>query len=186
MRRTPHLLLAMATLALAAPAAGQELQTGTRVRVSAPIIRSTSRFTGTVMSTDNGRVLLRLDPRVKQDTQADTISIPRELIRRVEVSLGQVPGRARAPAARAGAFAGVVAGAILGLVLGSGTADDGAARNPWTTALWLAPAMGAAGAGVGALVGQREYERWQTVPSNPPVAGAMPGRGVRVGISIGV
>jgi hypothetical protein len=186
--RIPHLLLVITALALSAPAAGQELQAGTRVRVAAPIIRGNSRFTGTVVSAENGRVLLRLDPTIKQDTRLDTISIPRHLIRRVEVSLGRVPGRSRGPAARTGAFAGVIAGIGLGLVLGSGTADDGAARNPWTTALWVAPALGAAGAGVGALIGQEERERWQTVQQQPAAAGAgvPPGRGVRVGVRLGV
>lgn len=186
--RIAHLLLALSALALSAPAAGQELQAGTRVRVSAPIIRGNSRFTGTVVSTENGRVLLRLDPLIKQDTRLDTISIPTHLIRRVEVSLGTVPGRSRGPAARTGAIAGVIAGVGLGLVLGSGTADDGAARNPWTTSLWMAPLLGAAGAGAGALIGESEHERWQTVPAQQPVAGAgvPPGHGVRVGVRLGV
>ncbi|HSU12887.1 hypothetical protein [Longimicrobium sp.] len=162
MRITP-LLIAAAALALSAPAAGQELQPGTRVRVSAPIIRASSRFTGNVVREENGRLLLRLDPSVRQDTRLDTISIPRELIRRVEVSLGP-GGRSRGPAARTGAIAGLVAGAIVGLIAGSGSSADRPARNPWMTALWTAPLLGAAGAGTGALIGQGERERWQTAP----------------------
>lgn len=156
-------LLIAASAAIAAPCAAQELQPGTRVRVTAPIIRATSRFTGNVVSEENGRVLLRLDPAVRQDTRLDTISIPRELIRRVEVSLGP-GGRARGPAARTGAFAGLIAGTIVGLIAGSNSSADRPARNPWMTALWTAPLLGAAGAGTGALLAPDVRERWQTAP----------------------
>src|SRR5262249_38302811 len=103
-------LLAAAALTLAAPATGQELQRGTRVRVTAPIVRGSSRFVGTVASADSGRIVLRLDPAVRQDVRGDTISIPRNLVRRVEVSLGHSTGRGRGDAARVGALAGLVAG----------------------------------------------------------------------------
>jgi hypothetical protein len=162
MRITPLLIVA-AALAISAPALAQELRPGTRVRVSAPIIRANSRFTGNVVREENGRVLLRLDRTVRQDTQLDTISIPRELIRRVEVSLGP-GGRARGPAARTGAIAGLLAGTIVGLIASSGSSADRPARNPWMTALWTAPLLGAAGAGTGALIAPDVRERWQTAP----------------------
>jgi len=181
MRRT--LLLAAAAVALATPAAAQELRAGTRVRVTAPIVRGDSRFVGTVVSTDSGRIQLRLDHTVRQDTRRDTLSIPRNLVRRVEVSLGHSTRGGRAEAARTGALAGLVAGVGLGMALGSGTGRDGV-KNPWTTSLWLGPVLGAAGAGTGALVGQGEHELWRTVPPTR-VAGIPLGRNVTVSIRLG-
>jgi hypothetical protein len=174
-------LLAAAALALAAPAAGQELQPGTRVRVTAPIVRGSSRFVGTVASVDGGRIVLRLDPAVRQDVRGDTISIPRNLVRRVEVSLGRNAGHPRRDAARVGALAGLVTGVGLGMVVGAGTGPDGV-KNPWTTSLWLGPAMGVVGAGTGALVGHGEHERWRAVP--PGVAGVPLGRNITVSIRL--
>ena len=162
MRITPF-LIAAAAVAISAPALAQELRPGTRVRVSAPIIHANSRFTGNVVREEDGRVLLRLDPTVRQDSQLDTISIPRELIRRVEVSLGP-GGRARGPAARTGAIAGLLAGTIVGLIASIGTSADRPAHNPWMTVLWTAPLRGAAGAGIGAVMAPDVRERWQTAP----------------------
>ena len=181
MRRT--LLLIAAALALASPAAAQELAPGTRVRITAPIIRGDSRFVGTVTSTEGGRIRLRLDPGVRQDTRQDTISIPRNLVRRVEVSLGRGRGGGRGQAARTGALAGVVAGVGLGMALGAGTGPDGV-KNPWVTALWLGPTLGAVGAGTGALVGQGEREQWRILPPSR-VAGIRVARNVTVSIRLG-
>src|SRR3954447_12882978 len=111
------ILLSLLALVIVAPLSAQELAPGTRVRVTAPIIHGDSRFIGTVTSTEGGRITLRLDPGVPHDTRADTISIPRNLVRGVEVSMGS-PGRSRAAAARTGAVAGLVAGVGLGLALG--------------------------------------------------------------------
>lgn len=168
MRITPF-LIAAAAVAISAPALAQELRPGTRVRVSAPIIRASSRFTGNVVREENGRVLLRLDRTVRQDTQLDTISIPRELIRRVEVSLGP-GGRARGPAARTGAIAGLLAGTIVGLIASGHSSADRPAHNPWMTALWTAPLLGAAGAGIGAVMAPDVRERWQTAPGTRTAA----------------
>ena len=179
MRRT---LLLLTLLAIAFPAAAQELQPGTRVRITAPIVRGDSRFVGTVVSTEGGRIRLRLDPAVKQDTRLDTISIPRNLVRRVEVSLGRTSTGSRAAAARTGALAGIAAGVGLGMALGSGTGRDGV-KNPWTTALWLGPALGAVGAGTGALVGHGEHEQWRVVQP-PRVAGLPLGRSVTLSIRL--
>ncbi|HEX8905933.1 MAG TPA: hypothetical protein VF771_13875 [Longimicrobiaceae bacterium] len=185
--RTTRLLLAIAVTVLSsAPAAGQALQPGTRVRVAAPIIRHDSRFTGTVVSTENGRVLLQLDRTVRQDTQLDTISIPLNLIRRVEVSLGQGSGDLRGPAAITGGVAGLVVGVLAGLLVGSGEDEDGATKNPWPTALLMGPLVGAAGAGVGALIGDRPHEQWQTMRLPRPAAGPTAGRGLYLGVSLGV
>ena len=181
MRRT--LLLIAAALALASPAAAQELAPGTRVRITAPIIRGDSRFVGTVTSTEGGRIRLRLDPTVRQDTRMDTISIPRNLVRRVEVSLGRGRGGGRGQAARTGALAGMVAGVGLGMALGAGTGPDGV-KNPWVTALWLGPALGAVGAGTGALVGQGVHEQWRIVPP-ARVAGIALRRNLTVSIRLG-
>jgi hypothetical protein len=177
------LLFAAAALALASPAAAQELQVGTRVRITAPIVRGDSRFVGIVTSTEGGRIRLRLDPSVKQDTRNDTISIPRNLVRRVEVSLGRATGGGRRDAARTGALAGLVAGVGLGMALGAGSGRDGV-KNPWTTSLWLGPALGAVGAGTGALVGRGEHEQWRIVPP-ARVAGLPLGRHVTVSIRLG-
>ena len=184
--RASHLVLAIVALALSAPAAGQELQPGTRVRISAPIIRRTSRFTGRVVGEENGRVTLRLDHSVKQDTRADSIVIPRELIRRVEVSLGVVPQRTRAPAARAGAIAGLLVGVGVGLVIGAETGVTAGDRNPWTTALWTAPLGALAGAGVGAAIGVAPHEQWETVRPPRPTTIAPPGPGMRLGLRLGI
>jgi hypothetical protein len=175
--------LAVALLALAAPALAQELQPGARVRVTAPIVRGSSRFVGTVASMDSGRIVLRLDPTVRQDARGDTISIPLALVRRVEVSLGRTTGRGRRDAARTGALAGVALGTALGMVLGSGS-DQNGAKNPWTTSLWLAPAVGALGAGAGALVGTSQHEQWRVVPHS--LAGVPLGRNVTVSIRLGI
>lgn len=174
-------LLAAGALALAAPAEGQELRPGTRVRVTAPIVRGNSRFVGTVASADDGRIVLRLDPAVRQDARGDTISIPRSVVRRVEVSLGRSSGHARRDAARVGGLAGFVAGVGIGMVVGSGTGRDGV-KNPWTTSLWLGPALGVVGAGTGALVGREEHERWRVVP--PAMAVVPSPRSVTVAIRL--
>jgi hypothetical protein len=174
---------AAALLALAAPATGQELQRGTRVRVTAPIIRGDSRFVGTVTSTDNGRIVLRLDPSVRQDAR-DSISIPRSLVRRVEVSLGPNTGHQRRDAARTGAVAGLVAGVAVGMVVGRGSDSQGV-KDPLMTSLWLGPAMAALGAGTGALVGRDAHEVWRTVPRTSPVAITPSGRSVTVSIRLG-
>src|SRR4051812_17118988 len=100
MRSILLLALIAAALAPASPAPAQELAPGTRVRITAPIVRGDSRFVGTVTSTEGGRIRLRLDPAVRQDSRLDTISIPRNLIRRVEVSLGRGTGGGRVQAAR--------------------------------------------------------------------------------------
>jgi hypothetical protein len=186
--RPAHLVLALVTLAAAAvPARAQELQPGTRVRISAPIIRSNSRFTGRVMSDSSGRVVLRLDPTIQQDTREDTISIPRNLIRRVEVSTGQVP-KSRAPAARAGAVAGLLGGVAVGLVIGGEVGSSAGNRNPWMTVLWTAPLGIVAGAGTGALIGAAPHEQWRVV--RPPRVSALSaradGRGVRLGVRVGI
>ncbi|HEV7588162.1 MAG TPA: hypothetical protein VGO40_08505 [Longimicrobium sp.] len=177
------LLLAAAAIALASPAAAQELQVGTRVRITAPIVRGDSRFVGTVTSTEGGRIRLRLDPSVRQDTRNDTISIPRNLVRRVEVSLGRSADGGRRTAAGTGALAGLVAGVGLGMALGAGSGRDGV-KNPWTTSLWLGPALGAVGAGTGALIGKGEHEQWRIVPP-ARVAGLPIGRHVTVSIRLG-
>jgi hypothetical protein len=186
MRLFPILIVALSALALSSPAAGQVLQPGTRVRVSAPIIRGNSRFVGNVVSSQNSRLLLRLDPTIKQDTRLDTISIPRELIRRVEVSLGA--GRpSRAPAARAGAIAGLLAGVAIGLAVGGNNSIDKPARNPWTTAAWVGPLTAVVGAGTGALIGQGAHEEWRTVPAaNAVAAGAQNEGALKLGLSLKV
>lgn len=184
--RPAHLALALLTLAAAVPAAAQELQPGTRVRITAPIIRSNSRFTGRVMSDSSGRVVLRLDPTIQQDTREDTVSIPRNLIRRVEVSVGQVP-KSRAPAARAGAVAGLLAGVAVGLVVGSELGSNPGDRNPWMTVIWTGPLGIVAGAGTGALIGAAPHEEWKVV--RPPRVAAFsvpPGRGVHLGVRVGI
>lgn len=173
-------IVVLALLALAFPAAAQELQPGTRVRVTAPSARGDSRFVGTVVSAEGGMIRLRLDPAVKQDTRLDTISIPRSLVRRVEVSLGR-PDGGRAGAARRGALAGIAAGVGLGMALGSGTGRAG--KNPWTTSLWLGPALGAVGAGTGALVGGGGREQWRVVQP-PRIAGLPLGRSVTLSIRL--
>lgn len=178
-----RLALAAAALVLAAPAAGQELQPGTRVRVTAPIVRGNSRFVGMVASSDGGRIVLRLDPSVAQDAR-DSISIPRGLVRRVEVSLGPSVGRQRRDAARTGALAGLVAGVGLGMAVGGGSGSEGV-KDPLMTSLWLGPAMAALGAGAGALVGRDEHEVWRVVPRTPPVALIPRGRSVTVAIRLG-
>ena len=175
-------LLVLAALALEAPAVGQELQPGTRVRVTAPIVRGSSRFVGTVQSTEGGRIVLRLDPAIRQDARGDTISIPYNLVRQVEVSLGRTAAHGRRDAARTGALAGLVAGVGLGMVIGAGS-DQNGAKNPWTTSLWLGPAMGALGAGTGALVGRQDHEQWRVVPMG--VAGVPLGRNLTVSIRLG-
>jgi|GEM_PF-3573045 hypothetical protein len=180
MRRA--LLLAAAALALASPAAAQELRAGTRVRITAPIVRGDSRFVGTVVKTDSGRITLRLDPSVKQDTRRDTLSIPRNLVRRVEVSLGRGTGGSRGEAARTGALAGLAAGIGLGMALGSGSGRDGV-KNPWVTSLWLGPTLGAVGAGTGALVGGGPHEQWRIAPPTR-VAGVPLARNVTVSIRL--
>jgi hypothetical protein len=173
-------VLLLALLAFAFPAAAQELQPGTRVRITAPTVRGDSRFVGTVVSTEDGRIRLRLDPAARQDARLDTISIPRGQVRRVEVSLGRAPGGGRAGAARAGALAGIAAGVGLGMALGSGR--DGV-KHPWTTALWLAPTLGAVGAGTGALAGRGEHEQWRVVQPTR-VAGLPLGRSVTLSIRL--
>ena len=177
------ILLLAAAVALASPVVAQELQVGTRVRITAPIVRGDSRFVGIVTSTEGGRIRLRLDPSIKQDTRSDTISIPRNLVRRVEVSMGRGTGGGRRDAARTGALAGVVAGVGLGMALGSGSGRDGV-KNPWTTSLWLGPALGVVGAGTGALVGGGAHEQWRILPP-PRVAGLPIGRHVTVSIRLG-
>ena len=156
------ILLFAAALALASPAAAQELQVGTRVRITTPIVGGDSRFVGTVTSTEGGRIRLRLDPSIRRDTRNDTISIPRSLVSRVEVSLGRGTGGGRREAVRTGALVGMVAGVGLGMALGSGPGRDGV-KNPWTTSLWLGSTLGAVGAGTGALVGG-PHEQWRIVP----------------------
>jgi hypothetical protein len=185
--RPAHLVLALVALSAARPAAAQALQPGTRVRISAPIIRNNSRFTGRVMSDSAGRVVLQLDPTIQQDTREDTVSIPRNLIHRVEVSVGQVP-KSRAPAARAGAVGGLLVGVAVGLVIGGEVGSNAGDRNPWMTVIWTAPLGIAAGAGTGALIGAAPHEQWQVV--RPPRVSAMPapagGRGVHLGVRVGI
>lgn len=175
--------LAVALLALAAPAFAQELQPGARVRVTAPVVRGSSRLVGTVASMDSARIVLRLDPDARQTARGDTISIPLALVRQVEVSLGRNAGRGRREGVRTGAITGVALGTALGLVLGSGS-DPNGTRSPWTTALWLAPAAGALGAGAGALVGTSQPEQWRVVPHS--IAGVPLGRNVTVSIRLGI
>ena len=173
----------LAVLALAAPATAQELRPGTRVRVTAPIVRGNSRFTGTVTQADAGKIVLRLDPAIRQDAR-DSISIPRSLVRRVEVSLGSSAGHQRRDAARTGAVAGLVAGVAVGMVVGRGSGSEGV-KDPLMTSLWLGPAMAALGAGTGALVGREEHEVWRTVPRSP-VTVTPSGRSVTVAIRLGL
>jgi len=182
---SPRTLLwsALAVLALAAPATAQELRPGTRVRVTAPIVRGDSRFTGTVKAADAERIVLRLDPDVRQDAH-DSISIPRSLVRRVEVSLGSSTGHQRRDAARTGALAGLVAGVTVGMVVGRGSDRDGV-KDPLMTSLWLGPAMAVLGAGTGALVGRDEHEVWRTAPRTSPVAVTPGRRSVTVAIRLG-
>jgi hypothetical protein len=174
-------LLALTAVFLAAPALGaQELAPGTRVRVTAPIVRGDSRFVGTVTSTDSGRIRLRLDPELAAGHRADTISIPRSLVRRLEVSLGR-PGRSRSRGARTGGLAGLVAGVGLGLALGN-ESDRQGLHNPWTTSLWLGPTVGAVGAGAGALLGGSNHEEWRML--RPPRVALALGRSTTVSIRL--
>ena len=114
-RRGAALLAAALVLAPARPTPAQQLEPGTRVRVTAPIASRNSRFVGTVAAADSARITLRLDPAVRQAVAGDSVVIPRALIRRVEVSLGRSVAR-RSHAAATGAVAGALVG-LLGAVL---------------------------------------------------------------------
>jgi hypothetical protein len=181
--RILRLLLALPALLLAAaPCAAQQIDAGARVRLTAPIARGDPHYVGTVVSTANNRVVLRLDPA--QHAGRDTISIPRSLIRRVEISMGSAPRRGQAM--RTGAIAGLAAGVGLGLIAGAGIHDNGTPKNPWLTALWVAPAMSAAGAGAGALFGRGEHEEWRTLTPGRQPGGIALGRRVSVSIRLGI
>jgi hypothetical protein len=177
------LLGLLCALALGTPLSAQALPAGTRVRITAPIAPGGSRYVGTVTATDSGRIRLRLDPGVGHGLRDSVVSIPRNLVQRVEVSLGRSRGHSRAEAARTGALAGLVAGVGLGLALGSGS-DLNGVKNPWRTSLWLGPAVGAVGAGAGALIGQGAREQWRVAPS-APLAGLALGRNTTVSIRLG-
>ena len=169
-------LLAVALLALAAPARAQELRPGARVRVTAPLIQGQTRYVGTVMSTDGGRIRMRLDPTLRQ-VAGDTISIPASMVQQVEISMGRA-GRSRTAGARTGAVAGLAAGIGLGLALGS-KSPNGALR----TSLWLGPTVAVAGAAAGGVLGAGgDQELWR--PLQPP-AGLALGKRLTLSIRLG-
>jgi hypothetical protein len=170
-------LIAAGLLACAAPAAAQQLQPGTRVRITLAGVHGDQPVIGTVVQGDDSRIRLRLDPTLGLGAH-DTLSIPRAMVRRVEVSMGT--GRARG--VRAGALAGLVAGVALGVALASRDAHGGT-RGLLTTAAWTAPALAVVGAGTGAMLGPGAHEQWRALPMGP--SGIALGHNISVSIRLG-
>jgi hypothetical protein len=194
--RPPSPLLA-AVLVLALPlglAAAQEaaspappLVSGARVRVHAHRI-----FIGTLVTLDTATLVLQ------DDALLDTLRVPVGSIGRLEVSTGQRSGAGRG--AEIGLIAGASAGAIIGLAviitesiaMSSPVLWEGCPRDAIVCfgpeAIFLSAAvLGAAGAGLGALIGALSpIDRWEQVPVRPVEIGIVPLEAHRLGVGVSI
>jgi hypothetical protein len=150
---------------------------GTRVRVS----EAARRFTGTLDAVDERTLTLR------EQSDAAPVTLSRAQIVRLEVS--RKPSR-RAKGALIGGALGVVAGLVLMAAEGSSCPPEqdpfGICSDLSGPEFYVASAglLGAAGAGLGALIARGE--KWETVPTNRlrVTAGASPSGGVRLGFAL--
>jgi hypothetical protein len=191
MRPTSPLLAAVLVLALPVGlAAAQEaaspappLVSGARVRVHAHRI-----FIGTLVTLDTTTLVLQ------DDALLDTLRVPVGSIGRLEVSTGQRSGVGRG--AEIGLIAGASAGAIIGLAAIIATSSPVLEGCPPDAILCFGPeaiflsaaVLGAAGAGLGVLIGALSpIDRWEQVPVRPVEMGIVPlgDRRIGVGVSIG-
>jgi hypothetical protein len=192
-------LLALATSTdAAAQGRRPELQEGARVRISAPIyreglrVKGTSRWVvGTVRETTPTSVVIQTDPA---DSTSRT-EIPYDVIRGMDVSRGRMES---GTSVRRGAARGALVGAGTALVfygtlslLPTGDCDDrcfpaGSEGIFDASGIELARNVGVlvgAGTLVGALVGTRARERWDSV-SIPRVSVIPSAHSARLSFSI--
>ena len=179
MRPTSALHIAALFLALQVPARGQEplpLAPGARIKV-----RAQETHIGTLLTLDSVALVLR------QDGMQDTLSVPRETIRRLEVSAG------RKSAAGKGARIGGIAGGGLGLLAGAAAAIENPCDGPSFCLDLFGPediplfvvVAGGTGAVVGALIGALgRTDRWTEVPVDGLRVGIVPLRDGTIGFAL--
>lgn len=167
-------LLALSTSAVAAAQESRpEIREGARIRVTAPLCRQglrvqgTSRWiVGTVRETTPTSVVLQTDPA---DSTSRT-EIPYDVIRTIDVSRGRMDSRT---SVRRGAARGAMVGAGTALVfygtlslLPDGGCETDCSPILDTSGIKLVRNVGVlvgTGALVGALVGTRAREKWDSV-----------------------
>lgn len=176
------LLVSVATVVGASELATQEvtLGVGTRVRVNAPTLFQ-QQITGEVAAVEEAALEMRID------AGTTAVSVPFSAIERLQISRGDHSNSGK------GALIGLGVGAGLGLALGiaAAAADDGNGSYwDWDVGagevLAVTAVFGAAGAGVGALIGlASRTESWQTIPTDGvrPTVTPQPG-GVTLGMSL--
>lgn len=152
------LLMVLATVGgFAAPAHGQALTPGTRVRVAIADARTVGRVEHS--SSDS----LVLSP-----SRGGAVAVPWNRIDRVEHSLGRRGRPGRGALIGAGAMTALTVGAIV-----FGGSDNEVQDDLEDTIMIIAlPVNAAVGAGIGALVGLAwRTERWAVVPVGPGAHG---------------
>ncbi len=166
--------LALLTLAAAAPVVrADELATGTRVRVMAPMMGGT--IVGSLVASDAEALTL-------QTAKGDLRRVPRADLRHLDVS--------RKPSRRGrGALIGLAAGAVGGYIWAASTNPDGGCEpEPYAFCIFGGPlftdeqsgAMGAVAlGGIGAIVGAlvAPGEKWERVPDSAVRVSLAPVRG---------
>ncbi len=154
-----------------APGQPAAIDSGTRIRIRQLSGNATRTLTGTVVAADTGSIVLHLDrnddyapdPRFAALGHAprDTaIEVPRSTIERLELSAGKTSN------VRTGLLVGGVTGAAAGLVVGIATqcsVDESiVCSNDPGSILGTTAIMGAAGVGIGALIGALgSHEQWR-------------------------
>lgn len=171
------LSLAALALAPAVPwraAVGQEvsrLEPGMRVRVTAPDLGLDKRQ-GTVGAVRGDTLFLAVD---------STVPVPVTAMTRLEVHRGTTSNAGK------GMIIGGAIGAGLGIaagVWGQGLCGFGEGEDCWTAIPLLGVLGGAAGVGMGAVIGSlSSSDRWERVSPYIVRVVALPRRGVVVGLS---
>jgi hypothetical protein len=162
MRFLAPLLLISFLPGLAAAQQAPSPAPGDRIRVSAPQVFARP-LTGIYLGSGSGRVV------VQEDVQRqDTVEIPLELVRRVEISRGYPSStmeRVRRGALQ-GLGGGLLVGGSIGLIRGYGAQyrnPDAGVNVPAVTAR-TAARLGVVGTVLGSAFGLRARERWERLP----------------------
>jgi hypothetical protein len=168
-------LLAAALTALAvsshasAQTASPLFRPGAEARMTVPSMSAVKDLRGTLVSADSATVVLATGR-----AGADTLHIPRELVRKVEVRAERLEsGDARMRGLRRGGVTGLVAGGTFGLLyqfFKRERGGDNSEGSIWKTAAVAGAGAGGAGMVFGFAFGTRE--NWQPVLLPPPPAPA--------------
>ncbi len=149
------------------------VEPGQRLRVTArdSIGQPSGRLVGTLVTVTAEHIVV--------ERRGDQLTMPRELVTRLEVSRGQRSKRGT------GAVIGFLLGAGVGAVVGVASCQaDGQGDCRRDAALIGVAAVGALGAGIGAIVGAGKTDRWEEVPLDQLRVSFAPQRDGRIALGV--